>query len=88
MPLVVFGLYGGAIADAVDRRRLYIGPPASSGPPPARLLLQAILHAHSRWLLLGVVAIQTVGFAVSSPVRWRDHAAADPAETWCPPATR
>jgi MFS family permease len=68
--LVIFGLYGGAIADAVDRRRLYIGSSCIVWAATGALLLQAILHAHSPALLLGIVAIQTIGFSVSSPVRW------------------
>lgn len=69
VPLVVFGLYGGAIADAVDRRLLYIGSSCVVWAATGGLLLQALLHADNRWLLLGLVAVQTVGFAVSSPVR-------------------
>ena len=34
VPIVVFGLYGGAIADAVDRRTLYLLSLASVMGPP------------------------------------------------------
>ncbi len=69
LPLVVFGLYGGAISDAVDRRLLYIASSSLVWAATGGLLLQALLHLDNRWLLLALVAIQTVGFAVSSPVR-------------------
>jgi MFS family permease len=69
LPLVVFGLYGGAISDAVDRRLLYIFSSCVVWAATIGLLTQALLHAGNRWLLLGLVALQTVGFAVSAPVR-------------------
>ena len=70
VPLVIFGLYGGAIADAVDRRLLYIASSCVVWAATGALLLQAILHAHSPGLLIAIVVIQTIGFSVSSPVRW------------------
>jgi MFS family permease len=69
LPLVVFGLYGGAISDAVDRRLLYLVSSCVVWAATLALLTQALLHADNRWLLLGLVALQTVGFAVSAPVR-------------------
>ena len=69
VPLVVFGLYGGAISDAVDRRLLYIVSSVVVWAATLGLLTQALLHVGNRWLLLGLVALQTMGFAVSSPVR-------------------
>ncbi|MFL6099370.1 MAG: MFS transporter [Actinomycetales bacterium] len=69
LPLVVFGLYGGAISDAVDRRLLYIVSSCVVWAATGGLLLQALLHTGNRWLLLALVAVQTVGFAVSAPVR-------------------
>jgi MFS family permease len=69
LPLVVFGLYGGAISDAVDRRLLYIVSSCVVWAATGGLLAQALLHVGNRWALLGLVAVQTVGFAVSAPVR-------------------
>jgi MFS family permease len=69
VPLVVFGLYGGAVSDAVDRRRLYIASSCLVWAVTGALLAQALLGLEDRWLLLGLVALQSVGFAVSSPVR-------------------
>jgi MFS family permease len=70
VPLLVFGLYGGAFSDALDRRLLYMGSSCLVWAATLGLLLQALLHAHSRWLLLALTAVQTVGFAVASPTRW------------------
>jgi MFS family permease len=69
IPLVVFGLYGGAVSDAVDRRRLYVASSCLVWAVTGALLVQALLDVDSRWLLLGLVAVQSVGFAMSSPVR-------------------
>ncbi|MEX2289791.1 MAG: MFS transporter [Mycobacteriales bacterium] len=69
LPLVVFGLYGGAIADAVDRRRLVLV--TTSG----QLLLSLVLVAQAAagygqvWLLYVVVAGQAACSAVDSPAR-------------------
>jgi MFS family permease len=69
LPLVVFGLYGGAVADAVDRRRLVVLTTFG------QLLLSAVLVAQAlagvRWtaLLYAVVACQAALFAVDHPAR-------------------
>lgn len=69
IPLVAFGLYGGAIADVVDRRRLYVTASAAAWAVTGAFLLQAALHVHSGWILLGLMAAQSTAFAISSPVR-------------------
>jgi MFS family permease len=64
------GLIGlAALSDAVDRRLLYLVSSCVVWAATLALLTQALLHADNRWLLLGLVALQTVGFAVSAPVR-------------------
>lgn len=69
LPLVVFGLYGGAVADAVDRRKLVllttIGQVLLSGV----LVIQAAAGVEWTWLLYLVVAGQAALFAVDSPAR-------------------
>jgi len=69
VPLIVFGLYGGAVADVVDRRRLYVGSSCLVWAVTGALLVQALLHVDNAPLLLGLVAVQSVGFALSAPVR-------------------
>ncbi len=68
-PLIAFGLYGGAIADAVDRRTLSLV--ASSGLWVVSLLLaaQAFLGNTSEWVLYACVAVQSGCFAVNTPAR-------------------
>ena len=69
VPLVVFGLYGGAGSDAVDRRRLLIVSSYLTWASTGLLLLQALLHVRSPGVLLALVALQSVGFAFTSPTR-------------------
>lgn len=68
-PLVTFGLYGGAVADAVDRRKLALI--ASAGLWVLSLLLtaQAAAGLGSVLLLYGIVALQSGCFAVNNPTR-------------------
>ncbi len=69
VPLVVFGLWGGAIADAVDRRGLLIAGSAVSWASTVVLVVQAVLGLDNVYVLLGTVALGATGFAVSSPTR-------------------
>lgn len=69
VPLMIFGLWGGAVADAVDRRKLLLASSTLMWASTAGLLIQALLRVHSPVLLLGLVAVQTIAFAVSSPTR-------------------
>ena len=69
VPLVVAGLYGGAVADVVDRRKLYIASSCLVWAVTGGLLAQALLQVDSAPLLLALVGVQSVGFGLSSPVR-------------------
>jgi MFS family permease len=69
VPLIVFGLYGGAIADAVDRRRLILVTSTGSAAVSVLLLVQALLHLDRLWLLYACVAVQAAFSAVDSPTR-------------------
>ncbi len=69
LPLVVFGLYGGAIADAVDRRRLVLVTTSGQALLAVVLVAQALLGVEQVALLYGVVAVQAALFAVDSPAR-------------------
>jgi MFS family permease len=69
VPLVVFGLYGGAVSDAVDRRKLLIASSYLTWASTGGLLLQALLDVESPGVLLALVAVQSVGFAFTSPTR-------------------
>ena len=69
IPLLVFSLWGGAISDRVDRRRLLLGSSLIMWTATLGLLTQALLHVDSPVLLLLLVGVQAIGFAVSSPTR-------------------
>lgn len=69
VPLVGFGLWGGAVADAVDRRRLLLISSAVMWAVTWALFAQALLGGHSVVLILALVAVQSAGFAVASPTR-------------------
>jgi MFS family permease len=69
VPLLIFGLWGGAVADAVDRRRLLLASSLLMWLSTLGLLCQALFGFGSPVLLLALVAVQTIAFAVSSPAR-------------------
>ena len=69
VPLIAFGLYGGAVADAIDRRRLYLAASCLVWAVTGGLLVQALLHVDNAPLILGLVAVQAIGFAMSSAAR-------------------
>jgi MFS family permease len=69
VPLLIFGIWGGAIADAVDRRRLLLASSLLMWTATLGLLIQALLGLRRPELLLALTAVQGVGFAVSSPTR-------------------
>jgi MFS family permease len=69
VPLVVFGLWGGAVADAIDRRRLLLVSSVTLWACTAGLLIQAVLGLDNLALLLVLVGIQAAGFAVASAAR-------------------
>ncbi len=69
VPLVVFGLWGGAVADAIDRRRLLLIASSVLWGCTGVLLVHALLGLDSIAVLLGVVAVQAASFAAASSTR-------------------
>ncbi|MER5459474.1 MFS transporter [Streptomyces sp. NPDC002668] len=69
VPLVAFGLYGGAIADTVDRRKLGLFSASGSAVLSAGLATAALAGFHHVWFLYAVVALQAMCAAVNSPAR-------------------
>ncbi|MEU4155785.1 MFS transporter [Actinoplanes sp. NPDC026670] len=69
VPLLIFGLWGGAAADVVDRRKLLLAGSVVTWLTTVVLLVQAVAGVRSPHLLLALTAIQAGGFAVSSPAR-------------------
>jgi MFS family permease len=69
VPLVIFGLYGGALADVMDRRTLLLITTSGLILTSAAFWLQAALGTGNVWLLLGLFAVQQAFFAVNQPTR-------------------
>ncbi len=70
VPLVVFGLLGGAIADSMDRRLLLLITAGGTSVTSALLFAQALLPGGGPlWSLWVLVAVQSAFFAVNSPTR-------------------
>lgn len=70
VPLIVFGLLGGAIADAMDRRLLLQISVGGLAVSSLLLWLQAaVTGLTSLWLLWLLVALQSAFFAISSATR-------------------
>ncbi|MCW2541017.1 MAG: putative arabinose efflux permease, family [Frankiales bacterium] len=68
-PLVIFGLYGGAVADVVDRRTMYFIASLATWVVTLALLLQTILGLDSVGVILGLVAVQGATFAAAAAAR-------------------
>ncbi|MQA93258.1 MAG: MFS transporter [Streptosporangiales bacterium] len=69
VPLVIFGLWGGAVADAMDRRRLLLIASMITWISTVALLAQTLFGVHSVGVLMAIVVVQSIGFAISSPTR-------------------
>ena len=70
VPLIVFGLLGGAIADAMDRRKLMLITSAGAAVTSALLAVQALLPGGGNLALLWVLTACVSGFAaVNQPTR-------------------
>ena len=69
VPLVLLGLYGGALVDVYDRRQVALIASIGLWVVSGLLALQAWLHLDSVALLYALVALQSAGFAVNNPAR-------------------
>jgi MFS family permease len=69
VPLIAFGLYGGAVADVLDRRLVVLASSTGLWLLSVVLLAQALLSVDSVPLLYSVVALQSACFAVNNPAR-------------------
>jgi len=68
-PLIVLGLYGGAFADAVDRRGLALFASGGLWLVSVAFAAQAFWGNTSVWLLLVLVAVQAGFYALNNPAR-------------------
>lgn len=69
VPLVVFGLYGGALADHFDRRSILVVTTLGLIGTSGLFFVQAALGSSNVWLLLSLFAVQQAFFAVNQPTR-------------------
>jgi MFS family permease len=80
VPLLVFGLWGGAIADTVDRRKLLLVTNTGIAVSSVLLWGQAALNIGSVWLVIALLGLQQVFFAANAPARQASIARLVPAE--------
>ena len=70
VPLIIFGLLGGAIADSVDRRVLLLITSSGAAATALGLFLQSLLPGGGSLLVLWIlVFFQSACFAVNAPTR-------------------
>ncbi len=69
VPLLIFAIWGGAVADVFDRRALLLVSSLLTWAVTLALLAQALLGPGSKEILLLLVAVQSIGFALTMPVR-------------------
>lgn len=69
VPLVVLGLYGGALVDAYDRRKVALAASTALWVVTALIAVQAWLHLNSVGVLYALVAAQSAAFAINNPAR-------------------
>jgi MFS family permease len=69
VPLIVFGLWGGALADVMDRRTILIVTTFGLIGTSAAFWAQAAAHVDNVWLLLSLFSIQQAFFGINQPTR-------------------
>ena len=69
VPLIVFGLYGGALADHVDRRRLLIWTGVAQACFTAVLAVNAFRDRPSIWVIFVVAGLLTSSSSLQRPSR-------------------
>jgi MFS family permease len=69
VPLIVFGLWGGALADHMDRRVLLIITSCGLAVSSIFLWLQAAFSLDNVWAVLCLLSVQQAFYAINSPTR-------------------
>ena len=69
VPLVVFGLYGGALADHADRRTMLVATGAAQVALTAALTANAFLDRPQLWVIYVVAALLSVAQSLQRPSR-------------------
>lgn len=69
VPVILFGLIGGTVADAVDRRTLVLVTSSCAAGVSAAFAAQAFAALNNVWLLYSLLAAQALLNAVQGPAR-------------------
>ncbi len=69
VPLIAFGLFGGAVADTYDRRKILLVTSVGMAVSTLGLWAHALSGMESVWVIMGMLAVQQAMFAVNSPTR-------------------
>nr|WP_240945353.1 MFS transporter [Rhodococcus sp. HNM0569] len=69
VPLIAFGLWGGALADVMDRRKLLAITTSGLSITAVLFWLQAAAGLDNVWVILVLLAVQQACFAVNQPTR-------------------
>ncbi len=69
VPLIIFGLYGGALADVMDRRKLLMITTVGLIVTSGLFFAQSVFKTNNVWLVLVLFAVQHSFFAVNQPTR-------------------
>ncbi len=69
VPLVVFGLWGGALADHVDRRTLVLATGIAQAALTAVLVLNALLARPQIWVIFVIAALLSAAQSLQRPSR-------------------
>lgn len=69
VPLVVFGLWGGALADVMDRRIILVVTTFGLIGTSALFWLQSAMGWNNVWIILSLFTVQQAFFAVNQPTR-------------------
>lgn len=69
VPLIAFGLLGGAWADAMDRRVLLVLAACGLAAASVGLWVQAALGLDNVWLVLCLLSVQQAFYAINAPTR-------------------
>jgi MFS family permease len=69
IPVLIIGLLGGSIADAVDRRKLALAATACLMAVSAAFAVQAYAQFRQLWLLYALAMVQAIVQAINAPSR-------------------
>jgi MFS family permease len=69
VPAIALGLFGGSVADAVDRRRLCIGMTSIQAVISVAFAAQAFAGLDQLWLLYALVAVSSIVGSINAPAR-------------------